>query len=1034
MKNSVTGVKTNPREIINPFPGLRPFSPDESDLFFGREGQSDEVMAKLTKSNFVTVIGASGSGKSSLIYCGVIPRLIKKDQDGTKREWLVHSMRPGNNPIGNLTDLFAGAIEGIRDENKKKIESLFQDNKNGIEDAVALLNLKKGTKLLLIVDQFEELFRFKTSRKDISIADESKRFVNLLVNAITKSDQIINVIITMRSDFIGECSHFQGLTNLINESNYLVPHMARENYMRAITGPVEYAGADIEPELTDLLLNEIGSRIDQLPVLQHALMRTWSHWSEMGQTNRPVSVADYDAVGQMSEAMSRHANEAYEELDSKEKEICQVLFKTITEKGSDNKGLRHPTKVETIAAIARCSVEELCKVVDIYRAVGRSFITPGTDVKLTPETVIDISHESLMRVWDRLAEWVDEEAASVLMYVRLSEASEMFQEGKTTLWRPPDLQLALNWRNDNMPTLTWAVRFNPAFERAMVYLRTSEKEYQADEENKIRAQKRQLRRSRITAMILGTAAIISVFFMLFAFVKQVEAEKSKQEAIVSELRALDQEQLALDNADEARVNAERAQEQEQLALANAEEAQVNARRANVQRSIADKNAEDARTNAELAQEQEKLANENAERAVQQEELAIENAKEATRLRMVSISKSMAIKSIQVIGQGDLQSLLAYQAYIFNKRNKGLSNDADIYMGLYNVAKLFGGQNYKNFEGHSGSVRSVSFLKSNNQFFTSGSDGKVMRWSLDISNSDPQIIFQGNEIMDIITISNDGKYLACGNDQSVIRVFPVSGSGIAFDLNGHNDKIKSLVFTPDNRFMYSAGLDGQLLKWDMETKNFSVIDIEDKIVVSLDISESGEYLAGATTDGEIKLWNLLNDESLDPINSENGSVNVIRFRNSDVLAVGFMSGVIELWNIETYSKESEVKGHTARVSDIRFNDIINQMASSSMDGIVKIWNTDDFTEPPISLADNEGFVLALAFSPDGQVLISGGVAEGRNLIARPSHVDYMVSDICSILTRNFTQEEWDRYVAKDIDYEETCAKKDLSIRVQEKNGD
>lgn len=1034
MKNSVTGAKTKPRELINPFPGLRPFSTDESDLFFGREGQSEEVVAKLNENSFVTVIGASGSGKSSLIYCGVIPRLIKQDQNGNNGEWLVHSMRPGNNPIGNLSDLFAGEIKGNRDENSKKIESLLQDSKNGLEDAVTLLNLKQGTRLLLIIDQFEELFRFKTSRKDRSIADESRSFVNLIVNAITKSDHNINVIITMRSDYIGECSHFQGLTSLINESNYLVPHMDRENYMKVITGPVEYAGANIEAELTDLLLNEIGSRIDQLPVLQHALMRTWSHWSKMGQANRPVSVSDYDSVGRMSEAMSRHANEAYEELDSRGKEICQVLFKTITEKGSDNRGLRHPTGVETIAAIARCSVEELYKVVDVFRSAGRSFITPGPDVKLTPETVIDISHESLMRVWDRLAEWVDEEAASVLMYMRLSEASEMFQEGKTTLWRPPDLQLALNWRNDNRPTLTWAERFNPAFERAMVYLRTSEKEYLTDEENKIRAQKRQLRRSRITAMILGTAAIISVFFMLYAFVKQVEAEKSKQEAIVSEQKALVQEQLAVENADEAKVNAERAQEQEQLALANANEAQINADRANVQRNIADRNANEARVNAELAQEQEKLANENAERAVQQEKLAIENATEATRLRMVSIGKSMAIKSVQASGQGTLQVLLAYQAYIFNNRNKGLPNDADIYMGLYSVAKAFGGQNYKNFEGHSGSVKSISFLKSNNQFFTSGSDGKVMRWSLDNSDSDPLVIFEGDEIMEIITISNDGKYLACGNDQSVIRVFPVSGTGMAFEFNGHNDKIKSLVFTPDNRFMYSSGLDGQLLKWDMETKQYSEVNIEDEIIISLDISGSGKYLAGATTGGEIKLWNLLNDKSLQSINSESGSVNVIRFSNSDVLAIGFMNGMIELWNIETYAKESEVKGHTARVSDIRFNNINNQMASSSMDGNVKIWNIDDFTEPPISLEDNEGFVLALAFSLDGQILISGGVAEGRNLVARPAHVDYMVSDICSILTRNFTQEEWDRYVAKDIDYEETCSKKDLSIRVQEKNGE
>ncbi len=345
MKKSATNENAEHKGQLNPFPGLRPFTPEESDLFFGREGQSEEILNKLKKNRFVTVIGASGSGKSSLIYCGIIPKLIS---DGAKAGWKVLSLRPGNDPIGNLVDMFGLASEKDSEKLRNDLEGEFRSNDSGLSNAVSGLGLKNGEKVLLMVDQFEELFRFKDAQRSGAFTSDSRQFVNLLVTALTRSKAEIHVIITMRSDFIGECAHFQGLTSLINSSNYLVPHMARENYYKAITGPVEYAGASIDEDLVNSLLDEIGGRIDQLPVLQHAMMRTWNHWLKLGHKDIAIGRTDYDSVGQMKEAMSRHADEAYEELDSRGKEICELLFKTITEKGNDNKGIRHPTKIEFI--------------------------------------------------------------------------------------------------------------------------------------------------------------------------------------------------------------------------------------------------------------------------------------------------------------------------------------------------------------------------------------------------------------------------------------------------------------------------------------------------------------------------------------------------------------------------------------------------------------------------------------------------------------------------------------------------------------
>jgi hypothetical protein len=323
----------------------------------------------------------------------------------------------------------------------------------------------------------------------------------------------------------------------------------------------------------------------------------------------------------MSDAMSRHANEAFEELDQRGREICEKMFRTITEKGADNKGIRHPSSVSTITSVIQCTSKELFSVVEKFRLPSRSFITPRQDIPLTDESIIDLSHESIMRLWDRLRDWVDNESASVHMYKRLSEAAAMYQQGKTSLLRPPDLQLAVNWRDEHRPTLTWAQRYDPAFERAMVYLRTSEKEYLDEEESKIRLQKRQIRRTKIVAMILGVAAIISALFMLFAFIQKIAADNATLEA---EKNARN-EQIQRENAETATAYAN---EQKNQADASKLFAEKKAQEAIDQREVAEFEQARAQLNERIAQEERSNAivqKDSAQRA--REPSSVQNRKE-----------------------------------------------------------------------------------------------------------------------------------------------------------------------------------------------------------------------------------------------------------------------------------------------------------------------------------------------------------------------------------------------------------------------
>jgi|WetSurMetagenome_2_1015567.scaffolds.fasta_scaffold00006_26 WD40 repeat protein len=1016
---------------INPFPGLRPFAEEESDLFFGRERESHEVLEKLMANHFVTVIGASGTGKSSLIYCGVLPRVRDKGLSGSI-PWRVIKFRPGSDPFGNLAESIAENLIG-RGLHKSSADSILLDmhlEADGIYSTLQKYISHDGGNVLLVVDQFEELFRYGTLTAGDSRGVRAAEFVNKIVKAVSRADSNIYTLITMRSDFIGECSHYQGLTQLINNSNYLVPHMDRENYRQVIEGPVKYVGATIDPKLVETILNDIGERTDQLPVLQHAMMRTWTYWQELSEPGRPVSHTDYDSVGTMSDAMSRHANEAFEELDQRGREICEKMFRTITEKGADNKGIRHPSSIGMIKSIIQCSSEELYLVVEKFRIPSRSFITPRQDILLSDETIIDLSHESLMRLWDRLRDWVENEFASVQMYLRLSEASAMYQQGKTSLLRPPDLQLAINWRDQQKPTLTWAQRYDPAFERAMVYLRTSEKDYLEEEESKKRLQRRQIRRTKIVAMILGGAAIISGLFMIFAFIQKVAADKASQYAQERERMEKDQRVAA----DSAKAFAER---QRSLAVFNADLAYQREMEADKERQEADRQknraifsegvALDEKKNAMVQRDSATIA---SLRAKRQEQIATTERNEARRLRMLSIGKSMSVKSLQVIGQKDLQTLLAYQAYLFNKKNGGLPNDADIYNGLYNVAQQFGNQNYKTYS-HDG-IKSVAFVPGKNEFFTSGSDNQIRKWSLEGNKQTYQVIYQGSEIIEVLAVSPDASWLAAGSDKSTIHMIPLKGDNVEYTLSGHSRNIRSLIFSYDGKYLYSAALDGKVLKWDLSTRTSKDITTGSGKITSIDISSTGKYLAGINQEENVILWNPESVSDSFRLPTELREIKTIRFKpDENILAIGDVNGYVELWDVSTRQKKIGIKAHVAGITDIKFNPVLNQMATASHDNSFKIYNNlDDLTEQPLTFYDEDaGFVIVVQFSPDGQMIVSGTYEKGKNIIGRPTHADLLANDICTIVSRNLTQDEWNLYVGKDIALEKTCEQvKDYNIKV------
>lgn len=523
----------------NPFPGLRPFEFNESLLYFGRDGQSEQLLRKLGSTRFMAVIGTSGSGKSSLVRAGLLPALFGGFMASAGSDWRIALFRPSNDPIGNL----AGAINdsglfGEKDERDGQlqatmIEATLRRGSLGLVEAVRQSRINSDENVLVVVDQFEELFRFARVAESEQYQNDAAAFVKLLLAAARQKEISIYVVITMRSDFLGDCSLFWDLPEAINEGQYLIPRLTREQRREAITGPIAVCNADITPRLVNRLLNDVGDSTDQLPILQHALMRTWSNWKESHRSDEPIDLSHYEAIGGMSAALSLHADEAYNELpDERSRKIAEKIFKGLTEKGADNREIRRPIELKELCAITEASEAEVIRVIEIFRREDRSFLMPPAGTALDSDSLVDISHESLIRNWERLKNWVDDEARSARIYRRLAETAVLYNKGEAGLWRDPDLQLALSWRDESRPNKTWARRYHPEFETAMSFLDASREARDREAQDRESERRKKIKRTRLTAAILAFAFLLALAAFLFANEKRVESkvafEKSRQ--------------------------------------------------------------------------------------------------------------------------------------------------------------------------------------------------------------------------------------------------------------------------------------------------------------------------------------------------------------------------------------------------------------------------------------------------------------------------------------------------------------------------
>lgn len=477
---------------MNPFVGLRPYTQNESLLFFGRREQTVELLERLHESRFLGVVGSSGCGKSSLIRAGLIPSLQAGFLIESRDRWRIAELKPGAGPIENLALGILDALNshapdaddgggrppaGGADEDGRAVDQasvLWEEIR--VRGAAAVLDRLRpvleddDASLLLLVDQFEELFRFRSEGDVHENREVAAEFVQVILDLARQRELPVFVVLTMRSDFLGELASFRGLPEAMNRSQYLVPRLTRTQRRQSIEGPIRLFGGSVGSRFVDHLLNDSVGEADQLPVMQHLLMRAWTNRQKKG--GGAIDDSDYDDVGGVERALSDHADEAMLGMTPAEETLTRAVFQALTMIDAEHRRVRRPRLLSKLVEETGADREAILRIVERFEGGGRSFLFRYED-PTRDDTLIDISHESLIRRWTILKRWVDEEAEEAGVFVRLTDEAVVWDEESGPVRRGKRLVDTEAWWARRLPSKGWASRYHGGYAVAKKFIEAS---------------------------------------------------------------------------------------------------------------------------------------------------------------------------------------------------------------------------------------------------------------------------------------------------------------------------------------------------------------------------------------------------------------------------------------------------------------------------------------------------------------------------------------------------------------------------------
>ncbi|MDT4897821.1 MAG: hypothetical protein QOH25_2898 [Acidobacteriota bacterium] len=491
-----------PRDDVCPYRGLQTFDEEHAEFFFGRDADIQRLLEKLKTTRFIAVVGASGSGKSSLVRAGVLPEL----KNGVLPEsdtWTIRVFTPGAHPLAalaaNLLRLYP------QQSMNRTLDELSMDERTlHLAVSLALGERPAQERVVWVVDQFEEIFTLCSDERE-----RAQFLANLLYASFIPGGRNA-VILTLRADFYQKCAAYPELSARVAAQQFLVSPMDEDNLKQAIEEPAWHTGLEFEQGLVETILEDVESQPGALPLLEHALLELWER-----RRGTMLTLEAYRESGGVEGAIAKRADTIYDSFTPEQQLIVRRIMLRLTQPGEGTEDTRRRATFAELVTRAN----ESGAIEDVTQTMANArLLTTGTDER-PGEQVIDVSHEALIRGWPRLRRWIEEDRAGLRILRRLTEAAREWQPTKdeSLLYRGARLAQAVEWREQNEAALN---------EREREFLNAS-----------VAAQRAVERRRKRVIIGLAAGFILAVGLALLALFQWWRANDQAKLALARQLAA-----------------------------------------------------------------------------------------------------------------------------------------------------------------------------------------------------------------------------------------------------------------------------------------------------------------------------------------------------------------------------------------------------------------------------------------------------------------------------------------------------------------
>jgi WD40 repeat protein len=946
-----------------PYPSLKAFRPEQADLFFGRTAETEQLLAQVMDSPFTAVVGASGSGKSSLVMAGLLPKL----DDG----WLTCSMMPGRWPLTTLAGTLARAIPGSDlTMATKALETDLERSPDELAKAARriLVAQDRGNerKLLVVIDQFEEIFTYAMTPGGLTFG--GREFIANLARAAETGEEALRIVITVRVDFLRSCIEYADLVNLLQNRQLLLGPLDEASLREAIAQPAQVRGGFFERGLVARLVEDMRDRSGALPLLQTALAELWRRRDGLW-----MSHAAYDAIDGIGGVLNQLADQLYAGLTARQQELTRATFLRLVAVGD---GVA-PTY--TRRRIPRTELDIVDADPAEINLLIRRLSQADTRLISVDADTVELTHEALIERWELLRSWLRQNEADLRLHRQLTQDAKDWdghQRETSYLYRGSRLAVLGRWVERNRGDLN---RLEEAFLLAC----------QAQEEQVQARERADLARARAGQAIfeLDISPETALLLAAGAAIADVHDTPDVQRVVIRAMLSSKIQRILRGHKDRISSVA--------WHWGTEDPGQDVVATGSYDGTV---RLWDVATGAVLAV----LAGHT--------DCVTCVAFDRAGLRLVSGSWDNTAKIWNLDSKSEIQTLTGHSSWVSSVTwspseryiaTGGQDHTARIwsvadattictlqghqewvrsvewhpqehqvltgsYDGTAGLWKVPSGKRIAVLQGHTDAVPAVAWSRDGSQALTASEDGTVRLWdmskrvtvrTIEVHTSPTYCVSWSPTGDDIVTGSEDGK----------VRLFSLETGELREAWPGHTGWVSSVAWSPDGARIISGSEDATARVWTLapEPRGLAV-GRQDGWVSDLTWHPDGLRFASAGQDGVARLWNLNEPGAVIELDGAQ-TLSLAWSPSGRILACGGSNGEMRIWDAGEWSTIVAGTAHQDQIRTLAWNSTETRLATASYDGTVIIWDAATW-EPIAQFADTSAWISDVAWSPDGESVL------------------------------------------------------------------